>query len=376
MKSNDLTLAKSVLAIAVSTASMLTVSDPVQAFSFKISGQVDKAIVAADNGEDNDIGFVDNNGSNTRFRFTGSQALNDGMEFGFIYEVALTNNLSTNFDINTSDTDSTFLDVRKTEVYFSGSFGKVSLGKGDGAANGTSEVDLSGTQYLGGGSAHFYASGISFLDSDGNPVGTIGAAAYNNFDALSRNNHIRYDTPAFGDVVLSASLDSGKAVETAARYATEFGDGWEFAAAVDYLDSQDQNATINQAGQRTFSGRFEEYGGSASVLLPGGLNFTGMYKDRVSDEAGPDGQTYFGGIGYLLDKHHFQLGWGHTDDLANAGSSGNSYQLAYVYEWRDDLELFGSYRHLTLDDVETDSGDVVDAQDINYIYLGARVKFL
>jgi predicted porin len=140
---------------AVSTASMLTVAIPVHAFEFKVSGQVNKAMVAADNGEDNDIGFVDNNGSNTRFRFTGSQDLDNGMEVGFNYEVALTNNLSTKFDINESDTGSTFLDVRKTEVYFSGGLGKVSLGKGDGAANGTSEVDLSGTQSLGGGSAQY-----------------------------------------------------------------------------------------------------------------------------------------------------------------------------------------------------------------------------
>jgi predicted porin len=273
-------------------------------------------------------------------------------------------------------TSSTFLDVRKTEVYFSGGLGKVSFGKGDGAANGTSEVDLSGTQYLGGGSAHYYASGISFLDDDGNPVGTIGGAAYNNFDALSRNNHVRYDSPSFGGVVLSGSIDNGKAVETAARYATEFGDGGKFEAAVDWLDNHDRNADINQAGDRTFSGRFKEYGGSASVLLPFGLNFTGMYKDRDSDEGGPDGESYFGGIGYIVNKHHVQLGWGRTNDLANEGSKGNSYQLAYVYKWRSDLELFASYRHLTLDNVENEGGDSVDAQDIDYLFLGTRVKFL
>ena len=366
---------RSLLMAAVSTASMLTVAIPVHAFEFKLSGQVDKAIVAADNGEDSDVGFVDNVGSNTRFRFLGSQALDNGMEVGFNYEIGLTNNPSTNFDINTSNTSSTFVDVRKTEVYFSGGLGKVSLGKGDGAANGTSEVDLSGTQYLGGGSAHYYASGISFLDEDGNVLGTIGGAAYNNFDALSRNNRVRYDTPSFGGVVLSASLDNRKAMETAARYSTEFGDGGAFEVAVDYIDIKDLNAVINQAGQRTLSGRFEEYGGSASVLLPGGLNFTGMYKNRRSDEGGPDGETYFGGIGYTLDKHHAQVGWGRSNDLANEGSEGNSYQVAYVYDWRDDIELFSSYRRLTLDNVNV-GNSAVDAQDIDYIYIGTRFKFL
>jgi hypothetical protein len=354
---------------------MLIFAIPVHAFEFAVSGQVDKAVVAAENGEDSDIGFVDNNGSNTRFRFTGNQALDNGMEVGFNYEVGLTNNLSTNFDINTSDNDSNFLNVRKTEVFLIGGFGKVSLGKGDGAADGTSEVDLSGTQYLGGGSAHYYASGISFLDEGGNVLGTIGDSAYNNFDALSRSNRVRYDTPSFGGVVLSASLDNGKAVETAARYSTKFGDGGAFEVAIDYVDSHDLDANINQAGERTFSGRFEEYGGSASVLLPGGLNFTGMYKDRRSDEGGPDGETYFGGIGYSLEKHHAQVGWGRSNDLANEGSEGNSYQLAYVYNWSNDIELFSSYRHLTLDNANVENS-AVDAQGIDYIYVGARFKFL
>jgi len=365
---------RSVIFAAATTA--FTVAVPASAIEFKISGQVDKAVVAADNGEDNDIGFVDNNGSNTRFRVTGSQGFVNGMTVGLNYEVGLTNDISTSFDINKSDTNNTFLEVRKTEVYFGGNFGKVSLGKGDGAANGTSEVDLSGTQYLGGGSAHYYASGISFLDDNGTAVGTIGGAAYNNLDALSRNNRVRYDTPSFGGLVLSASAASGKAFETAARYATEFGNGGKFAAAVDFLDSQDRNAVISQGGIRTFDGSFKEYGGSASVLLSSGLNVTGMYKKRDSDMADAEGESYFVGVGYTVAKHHTQIGWGRSNDLANEGSEGNNYQLAYVYDLRSDIELFGSVRHVTLDSVEN-SGDVlVDAQDINYLYVGARVKFL
>jgi len=364
---------RSVIFAAATTA--FTVAAPASAVEFKISGQVDKAVVAADNGEDNDIGFVDNNGSNTRFRVLGSQDFDNGMTAGLNYEVGLTNDISTGFDINNSDTNNTFLEVRKSEVYFGGNFGKVSLGKGDGAANGTSEVDLSGTQYLGGGSAHYYASGISFLDDNGIAVGTIGGAAYNNLDALSRNNRVRYDTPSFGGLVLSASAASGKAFETAARYATEFGNGGNFAAAVDFLDSQDQDAVISQGGIRTFDGSFKEYGGSASVLLSSGLNVTGMYKKRDSDMASAEGESYFVGVGYTVAKHHTQIGWGRSNDLANEGSEGNNYQLAYVYDLRSDIELFGSFRHITLDNVANKGGVLVDAQDINYLYAGARVKF-
>lgn len=378
----------------VATAAPLTIQSA-HAANFKVSGQVDRAVIGADNGKQTDYGFVDNVGSNSRFRFTGDQIMPNGVKLGFNYEMAFAVNPSTDFNINSAGGPSNnngqhnnFTNVRLGEVYVEGNFGKLSFGKGDGAANGTSEVDLSGTQYLGGGSAHYYASGISFIHDNhvitngpkGNSAVNIGNGAYNNFDALSRRNRVRYDTPSFGGAVLSASLDNGHAYEIAGRYNATFAGGAKLEAAVDWVDSENASDQINPIGNRSGrTGRFQEYGGSASLLLPSGLNVTGMYKkhDRVGNNTGPNATSFFTGVGYIVGRNHFQVGWGGTRDYANNGSKGNSYQAAYVFDWTKSVQLYGSYHMITLDHVyDSNVGHNVSAKNINYLFLGTRVKFL
>ncbi len=236
---------KYVLPSAVSLVTAMGVAVPAaQAFDFKASGQVDRAVTAVDNGHRSDIGFVDNAGSNTRFRFTGDQVMDNGMKVGFDYEIAIGNNASADWDVkNAGNEQNNFLDNRQANIYLEGNFGRFTLGKVDGAANATSEVDYSGLTYLGGGVDFAdYAGGLSFWGKNGqvaagNPkVGQV----FNSFDALSRQNAIRYDSPTFSGVTLSASLDSGHAYELAARYATALARGGKFGVAADYVDSQNQ----------------------------------------------------------------------------------------------------------------------------------------
>ena len=374
---------------AVSIAAAMGLAAPAHAFEFKISGQVDRAITAADNGKNSDIGFVDNSGSNTRFRFTGEQDMDNGLTVGFAYEIGLGENSSATFDVNNGGGDNAdFLDNRLANVYITGSFGTFALGKVDGAVNGASEVDYSGTTYLGGG-VDFgdYAGGLTFLDNNNNGITQLGLAT-NSFDALSRQNAIRYDTPTYNGLTLSASLDNGHAYEISPRYEASVGDGGKFGVALDYVDSQSQGRDISPNGVVNATGaRFQEYGGSASVLLPTGLNFTGSYKRRRFVDAGiPSASNYFGSVGYILGKHHFALSYDRTNDYLNDGSKGSAYGAAYVYDWTDSIELYGSYHLYTLDDAigtiqDADgnllsTGNKVNAQDINQLYAGVRLKFL
>ena len=139
---------------ALSAVTVFAFAAPAHAFEFKVSGQVDRAAIAADNGEDRDIGFVDNVGSNSRFRFTGAQDLDNGYNIGFAYEIGLNENPSTSFDVNNGGgSEDDFLDNRLANVYVEGDFGRFTFGKLDGAANGSSELNYSGTMYLGGGQA-------------------------------------------------------------------------------------------------------------------------------------------------------------------------------------------------------------------------------
>lgn len=368
--------------MAVSAATVLSVAAPAYAFDFNVSGQVDRAVTAASNGDTSDIGFVDNTGSNTRFRFTGEQDMDNGMTVGFAYEIALGENASSTFDVdNGGGSNADFFDNRLANVFISGTFGKLTFGKVDGAANGTSEVDYSGTTYLGGGVDYAdYAGGISFLDDQDNAIASLGQVN-NEFDALSRQNAVRYDTPSLGGFVLSTSLDNGHAYEVAGRYENEFSSGIKFGAAVDYVDNQSQGRDIAPNGQVISDGdRFHEYGGSTSLLLPFGLNLTGSYKkhDFVNDR--PSAENYYGSVGYIIGKNKLAVSYGRTDDLLNDGSEFEAYGLAYVYSWTKSIDLYSSYHHYMLDHAAQVDGPLagqnVKAQDIDNIYAGVRLKFL
>ncbi len=132
---------KKILAVAVSSA--LAAPMAAQAVKYKLSGQVNRAMVYQNDGQNADIQFVDNGSSGTRWRMKGSEEIGNGMKVGFNWEWQNSQN-SNGAAIGSSDFGESQT-MRKAEVWFSGGWGKVSLGQGDGAGNGSTEVDLSDT---------------------------------------------------------------------------------------------------------------------------------------------------------------------------------------------------------------------------------------
>ncbi|NNC23527.1 porin [Salinisphaera sp. USBA-960] len=375
--------------IAGSVVACAAMVPSAQALDFKLSGQVNRAIIAADNGEDADVGFVDNHSSISRFGFSGSQEINPNLTVGFQYVEGLGSNQSDDFDINQNSTEYD-LQNRQANVYLKGSLGKLTLGKQDGAANSTSKVDYSGTTDLGGGTVvDDYFGGVSLMSDDGNSAVAIGSV-YDSYDALSRVNAVRYDTPTYGGFKVSASFDEGRAVEIAPKFKTEFANGTKFAFALDYVNSGQRNKEVEPNGDvaQGFndSSQFNEYGGSASVLLPSGLNFTLQYKRRDysntyygstgDTEAVADtkdhSQTFFGGVGYRVGKNRMQLFYGQTDGKYTDDSKARNYGVAYVYNLKKSVNLYASYHHVAADNLNLAGGG---AQDANVVFSGLRVKF-
>lgn len=389
-------------------AGSMALATPAQAFDFSISGQVSRAVTAVDNGEDSDIGFVDHSGDDSQFRFTGSQEMSNGSTVGFTYEMQWVTNDSFDWDVNSSnDTDNSF-DQRIADVWIKGDYGKFSFGKIDGAADGSSELGYSNTVYYGGGSVapidlagsvtlmdDHTGAAVTGKDSDGNSTSVAYGNVKNNFDGLSRRNGVRYDTPSFNGLTLSASVDSGHAFEIAPRYEKSFGNGGKFGVVLDYVDSQDLGSDITPNGDtRNTNNRFQEYGGSVALLLPSGVNFAAAYKrrsyagphssigtdsavftDSASALAGSDfassSEFFYGGVGYNFGKHGVLLDYNQTDDLLNDGSEGKAIGLAYAYDWTSNLKLFASYHHY-MADVDQD----VDFEDLDQLYAGVILRFL
>ena len=370
---------------------MAGLSSPGHAMEFKVSGQLDRAFTVADNGNETDYASVDNIGSNSRFRFTGNEKMANGMNVGFIYEMSVVQFGSTEFDIGkNSGGGGVDLDTRKIDIYLEGDFGKVSFGKGDGAGYYANMMDYSETLYFGGGAWYtLYSSGISFVDDNGNKLYRIGATN-GVFNAVGRQERIRYDSPSIGGLVLSTSLDNGNAYELAARYHVDL-PGAKLATGLSWVDTNDLNieASPTNGQPLTPGSEFKAkqvLSASASLLLDGGLNFTVSYGNDKTDamanagqanQEGFDATNLFGQVGYLTGAHHFAVNYGETKDLIVEGTKGSQIGLAYVYDWSSAVRLFSSYHLYSLDlpsSVKTAEG-WGDANDISQLYAGIRVSF-
>ncbi|MFB3103436.1 MAG: porin, partial [Pseudomonadales bacterium] len=162
-----------------------------QDLNLKISGQINKTIGIIDNGDNDAIGFFDNSNSGSRFRFTGSQDMGNGGKMGGVWEWQWGNSIQGNATFNSAgefSESSASLKDRKTELYYQAGWGKVSLGKGDGAANGTSEVDLSGTttiDYAGGNQC--LLGSMTYGTGSSTVTGVTVGLTYSQFDGESRN---------------------------------------------------------------------------------------------------------------------------------------------------------------------------------------------
>jgi hypothetical protein len=235
-------------------------------------------------------------------------------------------------------------------------WGTLRLGQGDTASNGTSEVDLSGTDVATyssvsdiGGSFVFEGTTTSVGDSR------------SNFDGLSRKDRVRYDTPRWAGFFASGSMEGNSEYDVAARYAGDF--GWaRFAAAAGWAGYG--NSSDSEDGTR--DGNFSS---SASMLFKNGLNFTASYARRKQDDKDP--WNLFGKVGYkFLEKHAASIQYSRTESKSAPDDKGDTFGIGYVFTPWQSVEFYGTYYLHMLD---LDQGS--DPDDINIVMIGARVKF-
>ena len=377
------TILTKVVPLSIAAVSTLGFAAGAQAMSFKVSGHIDRALTWASNGKNSAVGQVDNNGSDSRFRFTGSQVMDNGMKLGFLYEMGIKKNSSSSWDIGSGTSNSTnAFNLRAAEAYLEGNFGKLSFGRGNTAAAYTETIDLSGTSWLGGGVWYeLYSGGITFVDGNGNSIATIGQTQSPFQFTGSRSNRVRYDTPSMGGLVFSGSYSEGNAYTLAARYKATLMNGVKFAAGFGWSDSE-QSTEIRDPGTWNVTQgagtRHRTLGGSASILLPNGLNMTISGTRDKDVSTGDTAHNLFGQVGYIVGKNHFAVNYGQTKDLLTQGAKGSQIGVAYVYDWTHSVQLFASFHNysLTLPDSYKTLHEVGSAKDINQVYIGTRIKFL
>ncbi len=338
MKQSKLALTSAVL-LALGTTAISA-----QAAELSISGQVSRAIIIPDDAAGTNIQHVDNNASGTRFRFKAKQDIGGDMQMGMRYEMQLQNNKGNKVNGGTTSNTGNAFDVRYSDIYLSGGFGKISIGKGDGAANGSTEEDFSGTYMAAPANMMDVLGGIEY--EPGKRMDSV----YNMYDAYSRNNRLRYDSPKFSGFSLAASSAEGDATELALRYSGKFGDTKVKAALF-----------TAAAGD---SSRKDTSGGSVSVLLGMGFNATVAFSTEDAT-TGSDPSVVWTKLGYRTGKHSFSVDFGTTKDRGpgDADTAG----VAYTIRPAKGIEVYASYRQFTV--------DTANSVDPTLFMLGSRFKF-
>ena len=110
--------------LAIIAAAILAVS-PANAVDFAISGQINRAVMYADDGNNGKWFFVDNDNSSTRFRFTGSNDFENNWKVGIVWEVEMQSNASNKVNMDVSgDLGDVHFDERKMEFWVGSPWGK------------------------------------------------------------------------------------------------------------------------------------------------------------------------------------------------------------------------------------------------------------
>jgi predicted porin len=341
-------------ALAVlATSAVMLLPTSANAFEFTLSGQVNRLIMNVDNGEENGVVNADNSVSGTRVRLKGDGDIGNDLTAGLYYEYQLQSNPSDKVDADNLDSDGVGGDVgsgdefsnRNANVWVKGNFGKVTLGQGSGAADGSTEVDKSGTTVI-----QYTSSNADILSSMeyGDSGVTVGDAR-SGFDGLGRNDNIRYDA-AVGEFSLAGSYGNGDKKELAAGYKMD-----SVEVRVAWWDGQDSNDDVSGAAV------------SASWEAENGINLTGAYSGTdASDDEADDPRNIYLKVGYKTGKSAYGIDWSETQDLGAGDASSAS--VAWVYQAMAGIEVYASYRVEMLDDVD-------DEDDIDAVIAGARVKF-
>jgi hypothetical protein len=215
--------------------------------SLTIYGQVNRAALYANDGDEGNWFFVDNDNSSTRIGLLGSTNAIDDFIIGTRFEVEFQSNPSN--EVSQEDKngvgDNNFKRRHFDIFVTSKRFGKLSLGYGSTASDNTAEVDLSGTDVVGYSSIADMAGGQFFFDNDTDTLSnaTIGGV-YSNFDGLGRDDRLRYDTPDFYGFAVSGSVISGDAADVALRYSAKLGD-FKLAAAAAYSDPAGNSNSVD-----------------------------------------------------------------------------------------------------------------------------------
>lgn len=366
---------------------MLLGAGAVQAQNLQVQlyGQVNRALMAVDDGVQSKTFFVDGEPSGTRFGITGTSQIAPGLRAGARFEVEWQSNSSDSVSIQ-SPSDSPGLAERWFDVWLEGAWGRVNLGQGSGGADDASTIDLSGTGLSNGLCVCDWGGKIAWRTSSGGLLGTTPGSTHGNQDFESRYDRVMYTTPTFGGfraqvstgqksaslgasttnlVTGATSLNTGSNTAEANEWSIWYSGklAGEIQAAIGW-STEKSNTTPNGDQNETM-------GGSVSWLHTSGFNVTFAYTEQkfANTTLTRDGTSMWGKVGYKWGQHAISVSYGLFDDQAAINDEGDAIGIGYVWTPIRWAELYVGLHQFTLD------RPGVQVEDIQVAAVGTRIRF-
>ena len=336
-----------------------------QPLTVQLYGQVNRALMWADNETQNKWFFVDGQPSSTRFGINALGQVAPGLRAGARIETEIKSNPSNevSFAVPSQGAltgDAVGFAERWLDVFFEGGWGRINLGQGSGAADDATTIDLSGTALANGAAIADWGGGIPFTTAGGVATGVTPAAGIDNLDFESRYDRVMYTTPTFGGLraQVGHGQKAGEVTEASLRYTGKL--AGELQAAIGW-----SRETATAAGQQDN----ETVGGSISWLHGSGFNVTAQYSQSDLFTAGRDATHWMGKVGYKFGTHAVSIGYFVGEDQVAAGDEVTAIALGYTWNPIRWAEVYANAIQYELD------RPAVDANDIRVFSIGSRIRF-
>ncbi len=340
----------------------------------EVSGQVNEAIIAWDDGVESNAGVYTNDDSRSRFRFKGDAKISDDVKAGYLLEIGVRGANSKRFNQEnvdgcsapvppqTSTPQNCGLDTRHSVWYLdSKKFGRVWVGLTGGAGENVTEVNLAATKDIAKYSDIEDIGLGLYTRSDGvrlaNRSSTSGRTGLqwrqlirgsgNQPGEGRRYNMVRLDTPELWGFTGTANWGEDDAWEIGLRYKEDKFHGFKIAAAIAYGENTEGAVDPYNAdpipgfecvgndlnGATAISGlsdtNCEQLGGSLSVMHES----SGLYANFAA--------------GYMQDNQIAQDPGFSPKPPVEERSDFYAFEVGIERKWHDlgKTTIFGQYYH-------------------------------
>ena len=361
----------------------------------RVSGQINRAVVFADDGFQTQTRHVDVDYSSSRFRWQADAKVNNDIKIGGLIEIQVEPNSNLgnrgggdqDTESGTESNTNSRLSPRKVEFWIHhNQFGRVYMGKGDPGSNGSIQITAhAGAVAMLNGSTTFAYGGLEFKTAAGSGAASVAViSSLGDLDGLTRANRIRYDTPVFAGFQGRVSHLDDSSYDLTLLYSGKILDT-KVKAAIAYVESSGH----------TSGGRDGELvDGALSFVHSSGFGFTGAFAIQSRDDQDGDnripnilstGSSQDPAMWYV--SGHFErkftelgttfLGMAYQEfsEIFQARDTGRAFAVAVVQHIdAAAFELYASYTHFELDRSGANGVDQ-NFKDLDVVLVGGRLKF-